>query len=256
MIASNIKWGFNQFELALLGFCGNIQNKIQQMVSNLPVFMINNGDFSYYIDKKFVQTSNEEMYLKTPRFVLKIDDFQLNSQEDTNMYNKILYTFDDGKGPRNYQAVVRRKAFNVNITGNFVSPNLIVAMNNMEVMATLMSHDNVFTYEFLGNTIQSAYVINQSSHELPSIDMGTGGTRNVNVSYQIELQVHLIVPRIESIIPEEETGFDTFRVDVHTKDDEGNLGKQWRKEDLTEVEKSPMLHYRGGTIVKENIPYK
>mgnify|MGYP001233514779 CR=1 FL=1 len=257
MFNPEIKYAFNQFETALIAFCANIQLKLQNMVPNLPVFIMNGGDFSYYVDKKFVETTNEELYLKTPRFVIKIEDIQMNQQEDSNQYNKIYYTFDnnDGKGPINYQCVARRKAYNLQLSTNFVSPNLITALNHTEVMAVLSARDNVFTYEFLGNTIQSAYTIQPAGNDLPSIDMGQGGTRNVNSMNQIELQIHLIVPRIESIIPVDETGFEEIDFGLVSGDEKHNETHKFDEIRKDKNEPAPKLEYKG-RIVPKNINFK
>lgn len=225
MISSEIKYAFNQIETSLIAFVSNIQLKLQHIVPNLPVYFSNTGDFSYYVDKKFIETKNEELYQKTPRVTIKLDDIQQNIQEDSNQYNKINYLFDnnDGEGPLAYQCVARRKAYNIQLTCNFVSPNLISALNYFEVMSTLCTRDNVFTYEFLGNTIQSAYNITQSGNEIPTIDMGQGGTRNVNIINMIELQLHLIVPRVESIIRVDDTGFDAIGIHLNSENYEEKI---------------------------------
>lgn len=249
MINNDIKYSFNQFELSFLGFCSNLQQKLQAIVPNLPVFVQNSGDFSYITDKKFVQTSNEEIYLKVPRFVIKFEDFQMNQQEDTNQYNKINYHFTDGY---NYQAVVRRKAYDVQISGYFVSSNMITALNHMEVMATLMSRDNVYTYEFLGNTMQSAYNITQTSNEVPTIDMGQGGTSNVTVSFQIQLQVHLLVPRIESIIRTDDATINEIDFNVSVSENKLPKIKHKYNDLLDENNTTTYLKYENGEIVQTN----
>lgn len=270
MISENIKYSFNQFETALIAFTSNIQLKLQNIVPNLPVFFMNTGDFSYMVDKKFVKTTNEEIYNKVPRFVLKIDDIQLNSQEDTNQYNKIVYTFDsnDGRGPINYQTVVRRKAFNIQLTGNFVSSNLITALNHLEVLAVLMARQNVFTYEFLGNTIQSAYTLTTGNPETPNIDMGQGGTRNVSVPTQIELQTHLLIPRIDKIVELDNTGFEEISINLKTngtsdnndetkvENYEENINHKYNDLKNEENEVSPKIECVSGKLIPKNVKYK
>lgn len=263
MFNPEIKYAFNQFETALIAFVSNIQLKLQNLVPNLPVFIMNTGDFSYMVNKKFVEIKNEEVYLKTPRFVIKIDDIQPNTAEDTNQYNKVNYLFDSGneEGPKPYQCVARRRAYNVQISCNFISPNFITMLNHTEVTAILMSRDNVFTYEFLGNTFQSAYVIQSSGNELPSIDMGQGGTRNVTNMLQIELQIHLLVPRIESIILQSETGFDEIDFGVVSKKDESagiekdESFKPYILEDIREEIEAPMMVVKDGKLIPKGIKF-
>ena len=72
MINSNIAYSFNQCELSIQAMCAYIKLKLQELVPNLPVFIMNSGDFSFLVGKKFEKTDNKEVYLKTPRVVLKI----------------------------------------------------------------------------------------------------------------------------------------------------------------------------------------
>ena len=218
-ISSNVKYAFNQFELSLIGFVSYLQLRLQYLIPNIPVYFQNTGDFSYLVNKKFIETKNEDLIQKVPRFVIKLDDIQPNPQENTNQYNKIFYKFEG----RNYQAVVRRLCFNVQLTTNFVSSNLITLLNHIEMMATMQARDNVYTYDFLGNTCQAAFSIQGTGTEFPSIDMGQGGTRNLTTSNNIELQVHLLVPRIETITLADETGFDRIDYTIVSKGYENKL---------------------------------
>lgn len=207
---SKPNFAFNQFESALTGFVNNFQLKLQQMIPDLPVYIQATGDFSYMVNKKFLETKNQEIYQKIPRVVIKIEDIQINQQEDSNQYNKFYYIFDN----EYYQCNARRKAYTINITSNFVCSNFITMLNNMEVIAVLCAKDNVFTYEFLGNTFQSAYVNSGTNSEIPSIDMGSGGTRNCTFTNQWELQVHLIVPVIDSIVHVDDSVIDRIDFDL------------------------------------------
>lgn len=207
-----IKWAFNQFENAFVGLAAFFETRLKNIMPELPVFFLQTGDFSYMVNKKFVETNNEEIIMKVPRFVMKIEDIQPNQAENTNQYNKIFYQFE-GKV---YQAVVRRLCYLANLQLNFVGSNFITMLNHLEIMSTFTSRDNVFTYEFLGNTHQAAVSITSNNNELPSIDMGQGGTRNATVSNAAELQVHILAPRLETITPLENVGFDRI---VYNLDD-------------------------------------
>lgn len=213
MFNSNIPYSFNQFESSIISLCAYLKLKVHELAPNIPVFIMNSGDFSYFVEKKFVEVENKEIYLKTPRIVIKIEDIQQNQSEDTNQYNAFIYKFDN----KIYRAVVRRKAYNIQVMLNFVSPNFITALNHMELMATLTAHDNVFTYDFLGNTCQSAFTIQQSGNEVPSIDMSQGGSRNVSTMYNLELQTHLLVPRPESIQLLDDYEIETIHDDIIVK---------------------------------------
>ena len=248
-ISSDVKYAFNQFELALISFASYLQLRLQHLIPNIPVFFMNTGDFSYMVNKKFVETKNEDLIQKVPRFVLKIDDIQPNPQENTIQYNKIFYKFEG----RNYQAVVRRLCFNVQLTTNFVSSNLITMLNHIEMMATMQARDNVFTYDFLGNTCQAAFSIQGTGSEFPSIDMGQGGTRNMSTSNNIELQVHLLVPRIETIIPADETGFERTDYTIAQKGFENKLYPL--QSGSTKETDDTDLKYPIGSLIETNDDY-
>lgn len=289
-ISHNVKYAFNQLELSLIGFASYLQLRLQYLIPNLPVFFMNTGDFSYFVNKKFVETKNEDIIQKVPRFVIKLEDIQPNQQENSNQYNKIFYKFEG----KNYQAVVRRLCYNVQLTTNFVSSNLITMLNHIEMMSTFASRDNVYTYDFLGNTCQAAFSIQGTGTEFPSIDMGQGGTRNMSTSNNIELQVHLLVPRLESIVLADETGFDridyiitqkgyenklypinsdnnkqetsdnelkyptgsllTPDVDLSQKNDESKIITINSEEDNNNI--SPQIKYKAGQKLPINIPLK
>ena len=195
MINSNIPYAFNQFETALIAFLSDFKKRINFLIPNAPVYFQNSGDFSYFVGKKFHKIKTADIYLKTPRIVLKIDDIQVNSAEDTMYINQMDYVFNDTE----YTCICRRRTYNVTIQTYFVSPSYISMLNHVEVMSTFGARDNVFTYEFLGNTIHGQYTIQSNSTEVPSIDGGSQGSRNVTYSTTMELQVPLWIPKIETI---------------------------------------------------------
>lgn len=258
MINSNIAYSFNQCELSIQAMCAYIKLKLQELVPNLPVFIMNSGDFSFLVGKKFEKTDNKEVYLKTPRVVLKIEDIQQNSSEDTNQYNRFIYKFDkgDGLGEQVYTAVVRRKAYNFQISLSFVSPNFIEALNHIEVMATLTAHDNVYTYEFLGNTCQGAFSIQQSGNEIPSIDMGQGGTRNITTNYMLEQQIHVIVPRPESIMLLSDTEINTVVDDIIVNGENNHIDNETIKLYEDDNDKSPYIDVVGNDKRLRNFKFK
>jgi len=202
MIAENIKWSFNQLETALIAFAGNIELKLQQIAGNLPVYVLQTGDYSYLIDKKFKQIPQNEIYEKTPRLTLTIEDIQPLNDQDSNQYNRLAYIFEN----ENYTTVFRRKAINIPMMTDFVSPNFIKALENFEVMATITSKENSFTYEYQGMTLQAAYVFTSGSQEKPTMDANSS-TRNITIKTGFDLQIQLLVPKIDSIKLLSESGF-------------------------------------------------
>lgn len=194
MISQDIKYSFNQLETCIIAFLSDFRKRLQEIVPNCPVYFQNNGDFSYFVGRKFIKMNTKDIYLKTPRIVLKIEDIQPNTAEDTNMYNTLRYKFED----KLYQTIARRKAYNITIQASFVSPSYISLLNHIEIMAIFAARDNVFTYGFLGNTIHSAYTFQSASSEMASLDVSSA-TRDVSYNSTFELQAHLWVPKIETI---------------------------------------------------------
>ena len=195
MINQQIPYAFNQFELALLGFFSDFRKRINFLIPNAPVFFQNTGDFSYFMGKKFHKVRTSDIYQKTPRVVIKLEDIQVNQAEDTMFINQMDYIFDGTE----YTCTVRRRTHNVTIQIYFVSPSIISMMNHIEIMAIFGARPNVFTYEFMGNTIDGQYTIQSNSSEIPTVDAGSQGSRNATYMTTIELQVPLWIPKIETI---------------------------------------------------------
>lgn len=197
MINPEIKFEFNQLQTALIAFVSDIELKLQKIVPNLPVYVLQTGDGSYMTDKKFEKRiTMEEILQKTPRFVIspQIEEIQFKTEEDTNKYNPFIYEINEIE----YVASVARKCVTIPINCDFVSPNFIMSLKYFEVFSTLLTYSNVFTYNFLGSTLESAYTVLSNSGERPPMEIGSS-TRNFNNKYNIELQVHLLVPKVDQI---------------------------------------------------------
>lgn len=195
MINEKLPYSFNQFETALVAFFSDFRKRINFIVPNAPVYFQNTGDFSYFIGMKFHRVRTSDMYQKTPRVVVKLDDIQVNQSEDTMFINQMDYVFDGTE----YTCTVRRRTYAVALQIYFVSPSVVSMLNHAEVMATFGARPNVFTYEFLGNTIDGQYTIQSNSTEFPTIDAGSQGSRDVTYTTTVELQVPLWIPKIETI---------------------------------------------------------
>lgn len=195
MINEKLPYSFNQFETALVAFFSDFRKRINFIVPNAPVYFQNTGDFSYFIGMKFHKVRTSDMYQKTPRVVVKLDDIQVNQSEDTMFINQMDYVFDGTE----YTCTVRRRTYAVALQIYFVSPSVVSMLNHAEVMATFGARPNVFTYEFLGNTIDGQYTIQSNSTEFPTIDAGSQGSRDVTYTTTVELQVPLWIPKIETI---------------------------------------------------------
>jgi hypothetical protein len=215
-ISSDIKYSFNQIQIGLIAFITNLESKLQKIITDLPVFVMETGDNSYYMNKKFVQIDNKDIYLKTPRFTISFLDIQFLPDQNSNQYNVINYIFEE----KRYSCTGRRVAINMPIETTFVSPNFLFMLENFEVMTALTSRPNVFTYEFMGNTYESAYVLSSNNNEKPAIEF-SNTSRNCNTKFQFDLNLQLFIPRIETI--EEAFEYTTTRFNLIQKDTEGTV---------------------------------
>jgi hypothetical protein len=194
MTRKEIKWDFNQLFTGLEAFVADIELKLRNIIEDLPTFIITSGDQSYIFNEKFVESQEKEIYLKVPRMTFTFDDIQYQLDQYSNQYNKLTYFFEN----KNYECVCRRLPLMVPITTNLVSSNLISTLENFEIMATVASRENVFTYEFMGNTFESAYSLQSPSMENPVMD-ASSATRYFNIKTMFELQLHILVPRVQTI---------------------------------------------------------
>ncbi len=208
-ISSEIKYDFDQIKTGLLAFVGDLEAKLQKILPDLPVFVLQTGDASYYLNSKFVETDNKEVYQKTPRFVIGFEDIQPQTEQNTNKYNKVIFKKDD------IEYVTKCKRFPVilTVTTDFISSNFLKGLENYEILSTITSRQNAFTYEFMGNTFEGAYALSSTTLEKPGMDV-SAATRNFVVKTPLEIQLHLLMPRIESIQKLTDAQFDTTEFDL------------------------------------------
>lgn len=208
----NIKYNFNQIKNGLIAFVGNLELQLQEFIPELPVFILQTGDTSYYLNSKFVKVEGktegktEEVYQKIPRFVIDFEDIQIQSDQFTNQFNKLLYKFEEEV----YICTARRMPLIIPINTNFVSSGFEKYLENVEIMCSLLGKPNPFTYNFLGNTFEGAYNLTSNSGEKPPMEAASG-TRNYIAKNQLELQLHIMSPRIGSIRKLEDTEFTEVR---------------------------------------------
>lgn len=214
-INPNIKYDFNQLKTGITGFITDLESKLQQFLVQMPVFMIETGDTSYYLNKKWEKIDNKEIYEKIPRFTIKVTDIAPDNSELTNQYARFIFKKDDNE----YVTDGRRLPYKIQIDTNFVSSNFIKMLENFEIMSTIIARQNCFTYEFMGNTFESAYVFSSQSQELPSMDTGSN-SRNCIVKTPFELELHLLVPRIETIKLVSEAELQQTQIDIVSHEEE------------------------------------
>ena len=193
-ISNKIFWDFNQIQIGMESFMTDIEKKMHEIIPDLPVFILQTGDASYYVDKKFQEITNKEIYEKVPRFHINFEDISILSDQNTNPYNNLEYKY---KG-KIYCCTARRLAIQVPLNMNFVSSNFLKALEHFEVMGCLVCRPNVFTYDFLGNTFEAAYVHTGNSSDAPTLDP-SNATRNYSIKFQWTLDLQLLLPRVETI---------------------------------------------------------
>jgi len=213
-ISTEVKYDFTQIKNGLISFIADLELKLQNIIEDLPVMLIQTGDQSYYLDKKFEEILNKEIYQKIPRFIISFEDIQPQTEQNSNQYNIFQFRKDE----LNYIGKGRRIAQQININTDFISSNFIKALENYEIMSTITSRPNVFTYEFMGNTFEGAYNVGANSMEKPGMDP-TSGTRNWSVKTPFELQLHLLIPRLETIKRHGDGGLDNV-YDIKTANNE------------------------------------
>lgn len=203
MISERVKFSFKQIEAGLLAFVADIEKKLQYIMKDLPVFVLQTGDSSYYLNTKFIQVDNKEIIEKVPRFVMTFDSISEDVSENTNAFNRFIYNFEG----KNYQSDVRRIQLSISVNCTFVSSNFIQALQNLEVLISIFTRENAFTYEYCGNTYEGAYSNEGKEIKMPEMD---SGTRNVNINNNVTLQLHVFSPRVNTIIEEEKTEITVF----------------------------------------------
>lgn len=188
------KYPFKQLETGLVGFIANLEKKLQEIIGEIPVYVLSTGDETYYLTSKFERTEEKEIIQKTPRLVLTIEDLANQSDQNTNPYNTLVYNFDNV----NYTATFRRRSLEFVINSNLVCSNFIKSLEYFEVMSMLFSKSNVFTYEYLGNTYEGAYTETSQNIEKNSTDASSASRNNV-VKNAVSLILQTSIIRAESI---------------------------------------------------------
>lgn len=192
----NPEYNFKQFETGIVAFIGNFSNKLNNIIGNIPVYVQDTGDETFWFKEKFenVIVGEGENYSKVPRVVLSIDSVEQQTDQDTNQYVKINYLFND----KIYNSQARRKALNLPFTCAFVASNFIKALEYFEVLMSVLSIDNTFTYEFLGNNYQGSY--NSESISFEKTPMDNGGTKNFIINLTINVQLQPYILRFDTIV--------------------------------------------------------
>lgn len=191
-MTKNTKYNFKHFETALTAFIANIEKKINNIDIDLPTFILETGDVTYIFKEKFEKLN--EVYLKVPRIVIQFEDLSIQTEQDTNQYTTINYQLNN----KIFSAAARRKAINIPIILKLVNSNFLTNLEYLEMLLSILSVDNVFTYEFLRNTYQGSYALTTLTTEKNSTDF-SGSTKNFVINCNLDLQLQAFIIRYNSI---------------------------------------------------------
>lgn len=199
---TQIPYKHQNFVIGLTAMISNLGKKLQNLVPDLPVFVLDTGDETYFNNIKFKISNNKDINLKVPRFVLAVDEAELQGEQNTNQFNTMVYKLDDEV----YQTKARRQAFQFTINATFVASNFIKALEYLEMLTSLMSCDNVFTYESLGNTFEGNYTSGSFTMTKNPSATPDSGTRNFIITVPLSVTLQPMFIRYETIKKENENG--------------------------------------------------
>lgn len=212
--SDKIKYKFHQYIAGMIAFAGDIELKFQNIIPGIPVYFQNTGNLNYWLNTKFEEIDEKEIYQKVPRIVLNLEELQFQTDQDSNQYNKIEYNLED----KNYVANVRRKATEITIDMNFVCSNMVKLLEYFEVCASIFSKDNVFTYEWLGNTYDAGYQQISMGTDRPSLDVNSQ-TKTPVIKMMVSLILQPLIIRPDTIQASDDIGFDSIKYNLDTGHD-------------------------------------
>lgn len=207
-------FGFRQTLYACIAFVNTVSKTLRELMPDLPVFVLMTGDNNYIMDEKF-QTVSNEVYEKTPRFVIKFDSFERDQSTDTAVFNRYVFLSQEDDNNDVCRAVIRRLCNYVVCQCTMVSPNFISAMTHMEMIYAIFSRENPFSYEYQGSTFNGGYTSEGNDFTFPEQD---SGSRNFTQNISVKVQVHLYTPRVETIVRAKDLDYDEIGLQIIEKD--------------------------------------
>lgn len=182
---SIIPYNFNFLENSIIAFLTDLEKKVHLVYPDVPV-LFSEVDDSFYFNKKYVQTDNQEIYQKIPRFVILFQDIQNQPEHNTSQFLKLNFIKDDKEYTTQYRIVSTL----INFDMNFVTTNFISALSYWEFLLSIFGYDNVFTYEYMGNTYQANYILNGTMNIEKSImNNATGDHKNSVIKFNVEMNI-------------------------------------------------------------------
>lgn len=210
-------FGFKQIVTGAIAFVTSLSKAIHQLMPDLPVFVLVSGDNNYIMDEKFNKVSNE-VYEKVPRFVIKFDSFERDQSTDTSTYNRYTFLSQDEDSLNKDElarAVIRRLCIYLNCNCTMISPNFITALTHLEMIYSIFSRENPFSYEYQGSTFNGAFTSESQDFGFPEAD---SGSRNFTQPIAVKVQIHLYTPKIETIVIGKDYDYDGIGVIIQEKD--------------------------------------
>lgn len=214
------KYDFSQTITGLEAFLGVFEKRLQEIHEEIPVMVLNTGDETYLFKKKFQKVEDiKEIYLSVPRVVFDFDDASLQTDQNTSQYTYSTYVFNNIL----WEAQFRRQSLLFPVSCNLVCSNFIRSLQYFDMLASLLSIDNVFTYQFLNNNHDGSYNAQNFSFEKATMDQGSS-SKNFVVKASIELSLQIWLPRYSTI--KQLNGFeldstDSIQFGIETNDNNG-----------------------------------
>lgn len=206
-------YDFTQTISGLTGFVAAFESRMKQYIDNIPVYLIDSGDYMYLQELKFKKYDNN-ITPPNPRITLALDDVSVTSDNNTNPFNRFEFKSNDIE----YAAVVRRNVLTIPFACSAIAKGMILGLQQYEMLLAHFSTENVFTYEYMGNTFEGMYIQTTFGIQKPSLEPSSSQA-NFITKVGIELTLPLYLPRINTIKPLSAVGFDSVRVDLTETND-------------------------------------
>lgn len=217
-----MEYEYKQIISGLVGFVATLELRMKDYIPNLPVYFLENGDYMYVQEQKFIKHANE-VTLTNPRMCLSMEDLQPNDDQNSNPFNKMLFKSET----TSYQATARRTNITIPISVSLVAKGFILGLQQYEMMLAHMSNENVFTYEYQGNTFDGMYSRSSISMQKATLEPSQS-QQNFVTKTTIDLLLPIYLPRINTIKPIDEVGYDGTIINIVTKG-------ETKSEDITSI---------------------
>jgi hypothetical protein len=195
IISKQIPFDFRQLEFALISYVTDFEKKYNTILPEAPVYVIQTGDTTYYLNSKFQEQEDKSIYEKIPRAVIQFTELERTNDTDTNRFNRWTYLYEN----ENYTSEFRRLQVNIHAPITLVSSNLLMALQQYEISLGMTNQENAFSYEWVGSKFDAKWFVpNTENVEFPAPEMG--GTRRYIQKLPIQVETHIYVPIVETIM--------------------------------------------------------